>query len=70
MGKLRVNMGKTKVIGPSRNVNAGVIRFECLCVHVAKRGTVKIEVRHRVNERCLVMGALKGMTWITPSVLG
>ena len=72
--KLRVNMGKSKVMrcmgnedGARLNVMLNrealeeVDQFKYLGSVIAANGGVEADVRHRVNEGCKVLGALKGV---------
>ena len=72
--KLRVNVNKSKVMRCTRNQNnAGlnvmlngealeeVDQFKYLGSVIAANGGVEADVRHRVNEGCKVLGALKGV---------
>ena len=66
--KLRVNVGKSKVMRCTR-LNAmlngealeEVDQFKYLGSVIAANGGVEADVRHRVNEGCKVLGALKGV---------
>ena len=72
--KLRVNMGKSKFMRCIRNVDGArlnvmlngealeeVDQFKYLGSVIAANGGVEADVRHRVNEGCKVLGALKGV---------
>ena len=72
--KLRVNVGKSKVIRCIRNEDGSrlnvmlngealedVHQFKYLGSVTAANGGVEADVRHRVNEGCKVLGALKGV---------
>ena len=70
--KLRVNVGKSKVMRCTRNeddarlnviLNGEVLevdQFKYLGSVIAANGGVE-DVHHRVNEGCIVLGALKGV---------
>ena len=71
--KLRVNLGKNKVMRCTRNEDVArlnvmlngvaleeVDQFKYLGSVIAANGEVEADVRHRVNEGCKVLGALKG----------
>ena len=72
--KLGVNMGKSKVMRCSRNEDGArlniklneealeeVDQFKYLGSVIAAKAGVEAELHHRVNERCKVLGALKGI---------
>ena len=72
--KLRVNVSKSKVMRCTRNedgdrlcvmLNGEVLeevdQFRYLGSVIAANGGVEADVRHRVNEGCKVLGALKGV---------
>ena len=72
--KLRVNVGKSKVMRCSRNEDGARLnvmlngeafeeldQFKYLGSVIAANGGVEADVCHRVNERCKVLGALKGV---------
>ena len=72
--KLRVNVGKSKVMRCTRNevgarlnvmlngeVFEEVDRFKYLGLVIAASGGVEADMSHRVNEGCKVLGALKGV---------
>ena len=72
--KLRVNVGKSKVMRCTRNEDGArlnvmlneevleeVDQFKYLGSVIAANGRVESDVRHRVNEGCKVLGALKGV---------
>ena len=72
--KLRVNVGKSKVMRCTRNEDGGrlnvtlngevleeVDQFKYLGSIIAANGGVEEDVRHRVNEGCKVLGAMKGV---------
>ena len=72
--KLRVNVGKSKVMRCTRNEDGArlnvmlngealeeVDQFKYLGSVIAANGGVEADVRHRVNELCKVLGALKGV---------
>ena len=72
--KLRVNVGKSKVMRCTRNEDGArlnamlngealgeVNQFKYLGSVIAANGGVEADVRHRVNEGCKVLGALKGV---------
>ena len=72
--KLRVNVGKSKVMRCTRNEDGArlnvmlngealdeVDQFKYLGSVIAANGGVEADVRHRVNEGCRVLGALKGV---------
>ena len=72
--KLRVNVGKSKVMRCTRNEDGDrlnvmlngealeeVDQFKYLGSVIAANGGVEADVRHRVNEGCKVLGALKGV---------
>ena len=64
--KLRVNVGKSKVMRYTRNEDGARLNVmfngEVLEeVVIAANGGVEADVRHRVNEGCKVLGALKGV---------
>ena len=71
--KLPVNVGKTKVMRCTRNEDGArlkvmlngealeVDQFKYLGSVIAANGGVEADVRHRVNEGCKVLGALKGV---------
>ena len=72
--KLRVNVGRSKVMRWSRNEDGAglnvmlngealdeVNQFKYLGSVTAANGGVEADVRHRVNEGCKVLGALKGV---------
>ena len=72
--KLRVNVGKSKVMKCTRNEDGArlnvmlngealeeVDQFKYLGSVIAANGGVEADVRHRVNEGCKVLGALKGV---------
>ena len=72
--KLRVNVGKSKVMRCTRNKDGArlnvmlngealeeVDQFKYLGLVIAANGGVETGVRHRVNEKCKVLGALKGV---------
>ena len=72
--KLRVNVGKSKVMRCTRNEDGArlnvmlngealeeVDQFKYLGLVIAANGGVEADVRHRVNEGCKVLGALKGV---------
>ena len=72
--KLRVNVGKSKVMKCTRNgdgarlnvmLNGEVLeevdQFKYLGSVIAANGGVEADVRHRVNEGCKVLGAMKGV---------
>ena len=72
--KLRVNVGKSKVMRCTRNEDGArlnvmlngealeeVDQFKYLGSVIATNGGVEADVRHRVNEGCKVLGALKGV---------
>ena len=72
--KLRVNVGKSKVMRCTRNedgarlnvmLNGEVLeevdQFKYLGSVIAANGGVEADVHHRVNEGCKVLGALKGV---------
>ena len=72
-GKLRVNVGKSKVMRCTRNEDGArlnvmlngevqeVDQFKYLGSVIAANGGVEADVHHRVNEGCKVLGALKGV---------
>ena len=72
--KLRVNVGKSKVMRCTRNEDGArlnvtlsgevleeVDQFKYLGSIIAANGGVEADVRHRVNEGCKVLGAMKGV---------
>ena len=72
--KLRVNVGKSKVMRYTRNEDGArlnvmlngetleeVDQFKYLGSVIAANGGVEVDVHHRVNEGCKVLGALKGV---------
>ena len=72
--KLRVNVGKSKVMRCTKNEDGarlnvmlnGVVleevdQFKYLGSVIAANGGVEADVHHRVNEGCKVLGALKGV---------
>ena len=70
--KLRVNVGKSKVMRCTRNgsrlnvmLNGEALeevdQFKYLGSVIAANGGVEADVRHRVIEGCKVLGALKGV---------
>ena len=72
--KLRVNVGKSKVMRCTRNEDGArlnvmlngealeeVDQLKYLGSVIAANGGVEADVRHRVNEGCKVLGALKGV---------
>ena len=73
--KLRVNVGKSKVMRCTRNEDGAsrlnvmlngetlkeVDQFKYLSSVIAANGGVEADVHHRVNEGCKVLGALKGV---------
>ena len=72
--KLQVNVGKSKVMRCTRNEDGArlnvmlngealeeVDQFKYLGSVIATNGGVEADVRHRVNEGCKVLGALKGV---------
>ena len=72
--KLRENVGKIKVMRWTRNEGGArlndmlngealeeVDQFKYLGSVIAANGGVEADVRHRVNEGCKVLGALKGV---------
>ena len=72
--KLQVNVGKSKVVRCTGNEDGArlnvmlngealeeVDQFTYLGSGIAGNGGVEADVRHRVNERCKVLGALKGV---------
>ena len=71
--KLRVTVGKSKVMRCTRNEDGArlnvllngealeVDQFKYLGSVIAANGGVEADVRHRVNEGCEVLGALKGV---------
>ena len=72
--KLRVNVGKSKVMRRTRREDGArlnvmlngealeeVGQFKYLGSVIAANGGVEADVRHRVNEGCKVLGALKGV---------
>ena len=72
--KLRVNVGKSKVMRCTRNEDGArlnimlngealeeVDQFKYLGSVIAANGGVEANARHRVNEGCKVFGALKGV---------
>ena len=72
--KLRVNVGKSKVMRCTRNEDGGrlnvtlngevleeVNQFKYLGSIIDANGGVEADVRHRVNEGCKVLGAMKGV---------
>ena len=71
--KLRVNVGKNKVMRCTRNKDGArlnvmlngealeVDQFKYLGSVIAANCGVEVDVRHRVNEGCKVLGALKGV---------
>ena len=72
--KLRVNVGKSKAMRCTRNEDGArlivklngealeeVDHFKYLGSVIAANGGVEADVRHRVNEGCKVLGALKGI---------
>ena len=72
--KLRVNVGKSKVMRCTGNEDDAklnvmlngealeeVDQFKYLGSVIAANGGVEADVRHRVNEGCKVLGALKGV---------
>ena len=72
--KLRVNVGKSKVMRCTRNEDGArlnvmlngealeeVDQSKYLGSVIAANGGVEADVRHRVNEGCKVLGALKGV---------
>ena len=72
--KLRVNVGKSKVMKCTRNDDGArlnvmlngealeeVDQFKYLSSVIAANGGVEADVHHRVNEGCKVLGALKGV---------
>ena len=72
--KLRVNVGKSKVMRCTRNEDGArlnvmlngealeeVDQFKYLGSVIAANGGVEADVHHRVNEGCKVLGAMKGV---------
>ena len=72
--KLRVNVGKSKVMRCTRNEDGARLnvmlngealeeadQFKYLGSVIAANGGVEADVCHRVNEGCKVLGALKGV---------
>ena len=72
--KLRVNVGKSKIMRCTRSEDGArlnvmlngealeeVDQFKYLGSVIAANGGVEADVRHRVNEGCKVLGALKGV---------
>ena len=72
--KLRVNVGKSKVMRCSRNEDGArlnatlngealkeIDRFKYLGSVITANGGVEADVHHRVNEECKVLNALKGV---------
>ena len=72
--KLRVNVGKSKVMRCTRNEDGArlnvmlngealeeVDQFKYLGSVIAANGGVEADMHHRVNEGCKVLGALKGV---------
>ena len=72
--KLRVNVGKSKVMRCTRNEDGAklnvmlngeafeeVDQFTYLGSVIVANGGVEADVRHGVNEECKVLGALKGV---------
>ena len=72
--KLRVNVGKSKVMRCTRSKDGAklnvmlngealeeVDQFKYLGSVIAANGGVEADVHHRVNEGCKVLGALKGV---------
>ena len=72
--KLRVNVGKSKLMRCTRNEDGArlnvmlngealeeVDQFKYLGSVIAANGGVEADVRHRVNKGCKVLGALKGV---------
>ena len=72
--KLRVNVGKSKVMRCTRSEDGArlnvmlngealeeVDQFKYLGSVIAANGGIEADVRHRVNEGCKVLGALKGV---------
>ena len=66
--KLRVNVGKSKVMRCTRNKDGARLNvmlngeaLEEIGLVVAADDGVEADVRHRVNEGCKVLGALKGV---------
>ena len=72
--KLRVNVGKSKVMRCTSNEGGNrldvrldgevleeVDQFKYLGSVIAADGGVEADVRHRVNEGCKVLGAVKGV---------
>ena len=72
--KLRVNVGKSKVMRCTRSEDGarlnvilngealvGVDQFKYLGSVIAANGGVEVDVCHRLNEGCKVLGALKGV---------
>ena len=72
--KLRVNVGKSKVMRCTKNEDGAILnvilngealeevdQFKYLGSVIAANGGVEADVRHRVNEGCKVLGALKGV---------
>ena len=71
--KLRVNVGKSKVMRCTRNEDGArlnvklngeaheVDQLKYLGSVIAANGGVEADVPHRVNEECKVLGALKGV---------
>ena len=69
-----MNVGKSKVMRCTRNEDGArlnvvlngegleeVDRFRYLGLVIAANGGVEADVHHRVNEKCKVLGALKGV---------
>ena len=70
--KLLVNVGTSKVMRCTRNEDGAILNvmlngealedlFKYLGSIIAANGGVEADVRHRVNEGCKVLGALKGV---------
>ena len=72
--KLRVNVGKSRVVRFTRNEDGArlnvilnvealeeVDQSKCFGSVIFSNGGVEADVRHRVNEGCKVLGALKGV---------
>ena len=71
--KLRANKGKSKIMRCTRNEDGArlnvilngealeVYQFKYLGSVIATNSGVETDVRHRVNEGCKVLGALKGV---------
>ena len=72
--KLRVNVGKSKVMRCTRGeggvrmnvcLNGEVLeevdQFKYLGSVIVANGGIEADVSHRVNERCMVLGAMKGV---------